>query len=403
MPTIAKGTSKSVAYKKQVNFDTPASGSGAKLLRRVTASFNLEKEAYESNEIAVSRQVSDMRHGVRSATGTLNGELSSASYADFMASILARDFTSVVNITGLTVTIAAGSGSTFTVARSTGSWVGAVFVGQVLRLAGGTLDVGTAGKNLLITNVTALTLTVVTLDGSSLVAQSAIASVTATVPGKFTLVPSTNHTDDSYTVEEFYSDIGQSEVYTSMKVNSMSVALPATGLATVDFGFVGKDLGIKGTSQYFTSPTAQGTDGIYAAVNGVVVFDGAPVGVITSADFAVERATENAVVAGKNSVEDIFTGRIRTTGNLSVYFTDATFRNAFDNETVVSLIFAFTENNTANADFITFTVPKIKMGSFSREDAELGITASASFTALLNDVTSAGLPATTIQIQDSAA
>lgn len=402
MPIIAKGTSKVVSYKKQTNFDTPASGVGAKQLRRTTANFNLEKETYESNEIRTDRQVADMRHGVRSATGSLSGELSSASYADFMGSILAKDFAVTTAISALTVTIAV-AGDAFTVARSTGSWVGAVSVGQVIRLTGGTLDVGTVGKNLLVTNVTTLTLTVLTLDGSDLVAQSGIATVTATVPGKTTAVPSAGHTDDSYTVEEFYSDILQSEVYTGMKVNSMSVALPATGLATVDFGFTGKDLGIKQTTQYFTSPTVQGTDGIYAAVNGVVVFNGAPVAVITSADLAIERATENATAVGSNSVQEIFTGRIRASGNLSVYFTDATFRSVFDNETAVSLIFAFTENSTPGADFISFTVPKIKMGSFSKDDQEHGLVASAAFTALLNDVTATGLPATTLQIQDSAA
>jgi hypothetical protein len=138
-------------------------------------------------------------------------------------------------------------------------------------------------------------------------------------------------------------------------------------------------------------------------VNGVVLFNGNAVAVITSADFTVERATENAVVLGSNSVQEIFTGRIRANGNLSVYFTNADFRNAFDNETEVSLVFAFTENNTADADFISFTLPRVKFNSFSKEDTELGLTASTSFVGLLNTNTAAGLAATTVQIQDSAA
>lgn len=402
MAVISQGTAKRVAYKKETAWGTLAGATGAKQLRRVTAAFNLMKEVYTSNEIRTDRQVADERHGVRSAEGSLNGELSSLSYSDFMQSLVARDFTATTSITGLTVTIAAGTAPAWTVARSTGSWVGAVFAGQVIRLSGGSLDAANVNKNLLVTNVTALTLTVVTLDGSDLVAQAAVSTVTASVPGKSTYVPQTGHTDDSYTIEEWFSDIAQSEVYTGMKVNSMAVQLPATGLATVDFAFTGKDLASKGTTQYFTTPTAQGTDGIYAAVNGVVLFDGSPVAVITSADFSVERATENATVVGSNSVADIFTGRIRATGNLSVYFTDATFRNAFDAETPVSLVFAFTENSTANADFVSFTLPKVKLGSFTREDQELGLVASSSFTALLNDATSTGLNATTIQIQDSA-
>jgi hypothetical protein len=188
-----------------------------------------------------------------------------------------------------------------------------------------------------------------------------------------------------------------------MKLNSMAVQLPATGLTTVDFGFAGKDLTQSGTSQYFTSPTAQNANGIFAAVNGVMLVDGAPVALVTSADFSVERATENATAVGSNSVAEIFTGRIRVTGNMSVYFQDAAFRTYFDEETPVSIVLTLTTDNAAASEFVTFTMPKVKLGSFTKDDGELGIVASASFQALLNDVVDAGLPATTIQIQDSAA
>ena len=42
--TIAKGTAKQVGYKKESSFGTLAGASAGKLLRRVTASFNLTKE-----------------------------------------------------------------------------------------------------------------------------------------------------------------------------------------------------------------------------------------------------------------------------------------------------------------------------------------------------------------------
>lgn len=399
---LARGTAKTVSYKKETVWGTLAGATGGKQLRRVTANFNLAKETYESNEIRTDRQVADFRHGVRSAEGSLNGELSSASYADFMAAILAKDFAAKTALSGLSITIS-GAGPTYTVTRAAGSFLtDAVRVGMVVRLTG-TFNAANVSKNLLVTAVTALALTVVVLNGTALVAEGPIASAGMSFPGKNTLVPKTGHTDDSFTIEEWFSDIAQSEVYTGMKVGSMNVQLPASGLATVDFSFMGKDLASKGTTQYFTSPTAQGSDGIYAAVNGAVLFDGTPVAVITSADFSVERGMENAQVVGSNSIADIFSGRIRATGNLSVYFTDAVFRNAFDAETPVSLVFSFVEGSDAAADFVSFVMPKVKLGSFTKEDGELGITASTSFTALLNDVTGTGLEETTLMIQDSAA
>jgi hypothetical protein len=398
--SIARGTSKSVAYKKESAFGTLASGTGAKYLRRVTADFNLAKENYESAELRLDRQVADARHGIRSATGTLNGELSVGSYSDFMQSIVARDFTTVTALSAVSSTVTV-SGSTYKLVRSAGSWItSGLRVGMIVRCTGLTTTADN-NKNLLVAALTATDATVVPLNGSTMTAQGTASSITVSVPGKVTYVPATGHTDDSYTFEEWYSDITQSEVYSGVKVNSMAVQLPATGLATVDFGFVGKDLAQTGTSQYFTSPTAQGTTGVLAAVNGVMLVNGAVVALVTAADFTVERATENATSVGSNSIAEIFTGRIRATGNMSVYFQDGTFRSYFNDETPVSIVFTMTQDNTAGSNAIAMVLPKVKLGSFTRADAELGIVAQTSFQALLNDATTGGLEATTVMLQDT--
>jgi hypothetical protein len=399
---ISKGTAKVVAYKKESTWGTLAGATGGKQVRRVTADFNLTKETYESNEIRTDRQLADFRHGVRSADGTLSGELSPNSYSDFMQSLVAKDFAAVTAVSSLSVTIAAGSGTLWTITRAAGDWLSnGLKVGSVIRLTGAGLATTNVAKNLLILSMTSSVITVQVLNGSALTAEGPIASVTATVVGKQTFVPATGHTEDSYTIEQWFQDISQSEVFTGLRVGSMNVQLPATGLTTVDFSFMGKDLSSKGTTQYFTSPTAQGTNGIFAAVNGAMIVNGLPVALVTSADFTVERAMENATAVGSNSVAEIFLGRIRCTGNLSVYFQDATFRNYFDDETAVSIVFALTTGSEANADFLTFTLPKVKLGSFNKDDGELGLVASTSFQALLNADIAAGLPATTIQIQDS--
>lgn len=401
--TIAKGTAKQVGYKKESSFGTLAGASAGKLLRRVTANFNLTKETYESGEIRTDRQIADFRHGVRSAEGSLNGELSPASYSDFIGSVVARDFAIGVASTGVSIEVTQ-VGNVYTLTRTAGDFlVDGYKVGTVVRLTAIGLSPANVDNNLLITNVTDSVLTVTTVNGSDLVEEGPISDVDIETIGKTTFVPATGHTDQSYTIEEWYSDIAQSEVFTGMKVNSVAVQLPATGLTTIDVGFAGKDMAQTGTSQYFTSPTAQGTNGIFAAVNGVMLVDGAPVALVTSADFTIERATENATTVGSNSVADIFTGRIRVSGNLSVYFQDAAFRTYFNDEVPVSLVLVLTSDSSKDSDFITFTLPKVKLGSFTKDDGELGIVAATSFQALRNEVTTEGLPATTIAVQDSAA
>lgn len=408
MPTctvVSKGTAKVISYKLETGcWGEIASATGAKQLRRTTGSFNLTRDTFESNEIRTDRQLADFRLGVKKVDGSLAGELSSVTYSDFMQSLVAKNFASVTAITGLTVTIATtATASVYTVTRTAGSWVAdGANVGTVIRLSGASVTPADVNKNLLVTSVTALVLTVTTFNGLTLTPASAVASVTATVAGKVTQVPKTGHTEDSYTLEEWYGDIAQSQVFTGLKVGSMQVQLPATGLATVDIKFTGKDLAQTGTTQYFTSPASQGTDGIYSSVNGKVLVNGVPIALITTADFTIERALENAIAVGSNSLAEIFTGRIKAMGNMSVYFADASFRDYFINETPLSLVFTLTEDSTSNSDFISFVLPKVKLTSHTVDDKELGLTASCSFQALLNDTVTNGLPATTVMIQDSA-
>lgn len=400
MGTIAVGTAKKVIYKEETNWGELAGDAGGKLVRRVTATFNLTKETYESAELRTDRQLAVFKHGVRSTTGSLNGELSAGTYSDFMQALLARDFTATTLGAADDFTVATVANVTKLI-RAAGSFItDGLQPGLVVRATGLT-EVADNSKNLLVAAVTPLEATVIALDGVPLADQAVASSVTLTAPGKSTFIPKVAHTDKSFTVEEFYEDIAQSEVYTGNKVVSMNVQLPSTGMTTIDFSLMGKDLTQTATSQYFTAPAVQNTNGIFAAVNGALVMNGEPVALVTSADFTVDRENANATAVGSNSVAEIFTGVIRVTGNLSVYFKDAKFRSYFDGETPVSLVMALAEDSTKDSNFISFTIPKIKLGSFDKDDTSLGLTASSSFQAMINDNVTGGLPETTISIQDS--
>ncbi len=402
---IANSVRKSITLKRESTWGTLAGASGAKDYRRVQGQFNLNKDAYESGEIRTDYQTAVNRHGVRSAEGSLSGELSPGSYSDLISAILARDFTAGTAVTGLTLTIAA-DGSNWSVTRSAGSYLtDGVKVGDVIRLTGGTLNAANINKNLFVLAVTATILTVKVLNGSVLVAQSAIASCTATVSGKKTYVPTTGHTDVSYTAEEWFSDITVSEVYTGNKIQSAAFSLPTTGFATCDFSLLGKDLAQTGTSRYFSSPTAVGDNAAVAAVNGAMLVDGVAIALLTSLDFTVNREVNLLNAVGSNSAVDANTGRITVTGSFSAYFTDGTYRDKFANETEVVLAVALTADNTAAAEFVSFTLPRVKVTSATKTDDTQGIVASFDFVALLATTAGAGTAyeKTTISVQDSLA
>jgi len=397
MPT-ATGINKTVSYKKETTFGVLPTAAGAQTIRRVSSSFNLTKETYQSEEIRTDYQLSDFRHGVRSVEGNVSGELSAGTYADFLASALARNWTAATPST-LDSTTIASVGGTYTITRTTGSYLtDGVRVGNVIRLTG--FATANNDKNLLVIALTATVATVITLNGNTLTPETVASGGTYAVTGKSTYAPTTGHTDDSYSFESWYSDIGQSEVYVGNKVNTVGIALPATGLTTVEIGFMGQDLKQRGTTQYFTSPTAQGTNGIFAAVNGALIVNGAPVALVTSANINVNRNMTSEAVVGSNIRPEIYEGRIVVDGDFSTLFQDGTFAGYFDTEAEISLVIALTANSSANSEFMSFTLPRLKLSTDTKDDGEKGLVSQNSFQALKGTGAN-GFEATTIMIQDS--
>lgn len=402
--TLATGVAKQLRYKVESAYGTLPGATGAQLLRRVESSLDLSKDTYQSNEIRTDYQVSDFRHGVRRVGGNIKGELSPGTYEDFIAAALRKDFAAVSAMTSLSVTIT-GTGPTYTVARGSGSFLtDGVKVGHVVRLTAGSFTAGNLNKNLLVLAVVALELTVMVLNGTSLTAEGPIASATLAVTGKQSYIPATGHTDKSYSIEHWYSDVSQSEVFTGCKIGSLGIDLPPTGMATIDFGVAGQDV-TTDTGEYYTSPTAQTSTGIVAAVNGLLLVNGTAVAICTGLSVKLNGNLSGDPVVGSNVIPSQFQGRVQVDGQFTAYFESGTLRDNFLDEDEISLIAVLTDNEDADADFIGITLPRIKLGGASKGDGEKGIIQTFPFTALLNSAGGAGISseATTIIIQDSQA
>ncbi len=92
--------------------------------------------------------MADFRHGVRSVSGSISGELSPGSYADFFAAVIAKDFSAGVTSGTLSYTIAA-SGNFWTVTRAAGSFLTEGFkAGRVVRITAAGGNAANVGKNL---------------------------------------------------------------------------------------------------------------------------------------------------------------------------------------------------------------------------------------------------------------
>ena len=404
--TIATGVAKKLVYKKQSALGTIAAAAGAQYLRRVTSDIDLKKATYQSAEIRSDYQRADFRHGIRTVDGTISGELSPGSYADFIGSSVRQAWQSP-STTGAIITVAAavttGASGTFT--RSAGSYLTDGFkIGDVVRWTGwATTGVPNNAHNFLITSLTATVMTGTMLDGVAVGAKIAGDSVTCTVVGKKNWVPLTGHLREYYTIEHAYTDITQSEVFTDCVIGQATFKMPASGMNTCEFPVMGLNM-TTDTAAYFTTPTAAVGTGVTAAANGALYIGGAAVGLVTGLDITLNGnySTPGGVV-GSNVEPDIFQGSIDVTGNATVLFQDGTFRDYFLNETEVSLIAVFTTANTPNADFFGVTMSRLKFGGASKDDGEKGLTLTMPFTALLNSSggTAVADLATTISFQDS--
>lgn len=398
----ASGVFKQLTYKVEATYGVVPAAASAQSLRRVSSDLSLTKEVYQSAEIRVDQQMLDMRHGVRRVAGNLNGELSPGTYDDFMAAALRRDFTNGVAITALGLTIA-GTGPTFTVTRAAGDFLaGGIKRGDVVRLSVGTLNAANINKNLLVSVVSATVLTVRVLNGVAMVAEGPISGCTATVIGRKTFAPVTGHTNQSFSIEHWFSDVPASEVHTGCQPTTIDLQLPPTGLATIAIGIVGQNV-IAAASQYFTSPLAATTTGLTASVNGLILVNGVAVANLTGLSLQIQSARSGDPVLGSNTIPTQFPGRILVSGQATAYFEDAVLRDAFINETEMEIVVVLASDNTAAAKFIGVTLPRCKLGGASKSDGEAGIVQTIPFTALLPITGGAGIAneLSTIVVQDS--
>lgn len=400
--TVAQGISTTFARVKQSALGSPGS-TGSALARRVTATFNLDRDKYNNNEITSHQQGTGDTAGIGKTSGKLNALLSAGTYSLEFAALLRKLFVATTPITALSITIA-GSGPTYTITRSSGWWTDGIKVGDVIRLSVGTLNAANISKNLLITALTQTVATVMPLNGVALVAEGPITGCTVTVIGKKSWVPTSGHTNEYFTWEKGHADLTKYELFTDVKVAMADIALPASGNATVNFDLPGLGRTL-GTSATLTSPAAETTSTVLSSVQGKVLVGGTATS-ITGAQIQINGNIQpGEAEVGSNSISDHQRGRVTVTGSFTAKFTSTTLQAIFDAQTATSLVLVVADSASATAEFVTFVMTNIKLFSDTADDGEKEIIRTYSFTAAIDGAGGAALAnnQTIISIQDSLA
>jgi hypothetical protein len=368
---VAQGLLKQTVFAKQSALGTPATTAG-RIMRRTNATFTLNRDTFESNEIVSHQQSTGANAGIVKVAGKLDALISPLTQSLQFASLLRKDFAAPASaITTLSLTIGAASSGLNNVTRASGSWLtDGLKVGDVARITAGSVNAANLNNNILVVSITSATVFVgKVLSGTALVAEGPIASCTVTLQGKKTYTPTTGHTNDYWTVEECYADLARFEQFTDCKIAKADITIPATGNATVSFDVPGLNRTRSGAATV-VSPSAETTTNVLTAVNGAVTVNGV-VTTITGASVTIDgNIAPGEAEVGSNAIGDLIRGEVMVSGSFTSKFTGVTLQDLYDNQTVITLVLAITDGTSKTADFVTISIPQLKIMGDAADDGE---------------------------------
>jgi hypothetical protein len=415
MAGLAEGVATRVAYKFYASADiTPGTAavsssdlgaSSAQVLRRVSSTLALTKDTYQSEEVRIDRQVSDFRHGTKRAAGTIAGELSPLTYEQFFEASTRGTWAAAITASESDFTSAAFDADTNKITFAGGNPVTKGYrVGMGIRFS----DLSQTANN----NKTFVILGFGGTSNRELTVYPAPTTATAdtdfdmTSVGRSLIIPASSHVKRKIAIEHYHEDKDVALLFTEGRVGGFNVNLPASGMSTVDFEVLCRDLETysSGDAPFFTSPTAATTTGSLAAVNGLLRVSGETVAVITGLNIQHQLALSGDPVVGSNLLPDILTGRHLVSGQMTAFFEDLDLINDFRNETEIEILAYLTATSAANSPAMTFFLPRVKLGGANLPaQGEGAQSITLPFTALKYEGTEAstGIANTTLQIWDS--
>lgn len=391
-----------IAYKTEVTFGSPPGTGGAQYLRRVSSGLNAAKDSFTSQEVRSDAQIADLRHGMKSARGPISGELSNATYDDFLQAAMRGTWAAGVSVapadfaTGVTIADS-GNNSTLTFAGAGNLLTKGFRVGDVVRTTGLTLpDNNSASIGNL--RIVGLTSTVMTVFPKLTAAAQQAAGWAVSVPGSKLTCGTVKR---SFTIEQALADASLYERYSGVRVGGFSLSAPPNGMTTVDFDLMGTNFLMGTAAPYFVTPTGETTTGILSGIDGTLRLNGEEQGVVTAFQLQLTNNLSMAPVIGSTFAPNVFYGRTVVTGSVSAYLEDADLVNAFVNESEVDLVAVLEASGANPQDFLAFNMQRVKFSSASKQlTGDGGVIAQFPFQALLKAQAN-GYDQTTLTIQRS--
>ena len=188
-------------------------------------------------------------------------------------------------------------------------------------------------------------------------------------------------TERSFTIERQHTDVASTfELYTGVKVNSMTVNVAAGSISRYTFALLGQDevsaaaTAALSTTNHTTNPIMNGVDNVYA-----VRENHASLGTIVRS-FSLSVANNHFARQAVGSLGPVSmgSGSCVVTGTLSVYFENNTLLDKFRNWTTTNLSFIL-QDSAGNAYCFHIPECKLTLGRATTPGLNQDITAELSF------------------------
>lgn len=357
MPTFQDAQNVSFRYKVQSALGTPASGASGKELPLVSSGgLKLAKVAIPDPVVSADGMRGVTRHGSRSVGGSTAAVVRLGALDELVEALCRGTWAAAASITQATMTSI--TTTTSTIVAAAGSWITqGVRVGDVVTLTGFATTANN-DKRLLVTGVTASTITVagtpLTLDASP------DSSFTLTVHKKVTQ----GTTKRYFTTDTYFQDIDISLTATDCVPVSLELAMSPDAAVTATIGWVGINAASNatGASPVLTSPTTYETANM-VATDAVVLKNGVAVTNVTGLTVSMALGGNLLPVIGATVSPDVFLDNTTITGSFSVPMSDAVEFEHFNDEDELSLMVVLKEPEAEPYDFFAIYLPVVKLTS----------------------------------------
>lgn len=364
-----------MAYKVQSAQGTQSSGSGGTQLRVAdgSAGAKMTKAVTESNEVRSDGMRSRGRHGIQKTTGAWNHQASIGSCEPLIEAIM-RDTWSSADLAITEASVLGGSAAatsitttTSTIVAAAGSWITqGLRVNDVIRLTGHATAANNS-RNLRITGLTALTITV----AETLVLNATPdTAFTVTRSGK-KLIQSGTLTARWFTAEDYEVDIDGTEALTDFVWTNAKVSMSPNGILMLDPGGIGTGQfqTLTGASApLFTSPTLN-TAVPLSVVDATLRLGTADLVELTSFDLTMDIGGVPPETFGSGAQKyspAVFTGQMGINLNMTLLRKDLAYVANYVAEDVLTLHVLAVENESEPKDFLAFSLTNFTLGGVDK-------------------------------------